>query len=859
MRMDSAKNISQQQSSQQRRHTRQFTMEGNPNLKDIPSSSQSFLPMQAVEQVQNQVNEGMQQGPVAVIHFTFNQRKSGESTEAEHNGKIHDNVTEELDLHSKVDNRAQLAPPAVGKRKTNIPQAEEITVPIKQPDTVQRKEMTKSTSQVVSGIDSMLPSPEPLVIAGIIVENVVEEAVEGLDGKVQETPTNLQEEVANGREDLSHVMHDDETDHSSDYRAPATPISSHKTTGQQSVDDSGEEEEDNNIQPPNSTLNDKWPEEVQDITSKQGLSPRDNSQLNIVRIQLQMDHAVSNINGKIWLFLSNEIIGNILENHEQHITGKFKHPDLTEQFMMSFIYAKCKDHMRRSLWDKLLFYASMEIPWCTIGDFNVITFIEEKLGGMPYNMNKIFEFIGVIEACGLTDLGYTWLPFTWCNQRDTQARVWKRLDRSMVNDKWFETMPQTTIDHLSSVGSDHSPLLMELIRINENPTKYFKFLHFWVDNASFMEIVQQCWDKGVTGKPMWKLHQKMKRLTSTLSKWSKKEHGDIYAKVKEYEETIRKSKEDLLTNNTETFRHHLHLMNANYIKYLKLEESILKPKTQLQWFKKGDANTKYFYALMRSRRRRLVLHKISIGNDVWAMPTLEELRQVVFAMNPNSAPCPDGFRENQSGFVRGRNITENIMFAQEITHGNKIPKAGANVVIKLDMTKAYDRLIMDTLGEYEHRSDQLINIEKSHFMIPDTTSINIISDIKEVTGFSQKASPITYLGCPLYIGRQRIIYYSHLVEKVSKKICGWQTRILSFGGRINLIKHALQSIPIHTKAAISPPNTTIKYVESIITHFFWGMDQDKRKYHWASMETMSLPYDKGGVGLRKLTDICTSL
>ncbi|WMV19394.1 hypothetical protein MTR67_012779 [Solanum verrucosum] len=280
--------------------------------------------------------------------------------------------------------------------------------------------------------------------------------------------------------------------------------------------------------------------------------------------------------------------------------------------------------------------------------------------------------------------------------------------------------------------------------------------------------------------------------------------------------------------------------------------------------------------------------------------------------------------DNQSGFVRGRSITESIMLAQEITHDIKRPKEGANVVIKLDMTKAYDRvswsftclvlrrlgfgelfidlvwrtmsnnwysiiinghrhgffhstrglkqgnplspalfilgaevlsrmlnttqqnpmyrgfnmeskgpkinhlsfaddviiftssntnsmrLIMATLEEYEHTSDQLINKEKSHFMVPSNTPQDIINNIQEVTGFSQKDSPITYLGCPLYIGRQRIIYYSQLVEKVSKKICGWQARILSFGGKITLVKHALQSIPIHTMAAISPPSTTIK-------------------------------------------------
>ncbi|XP_019260713.1 PREDICTED: uncharacterized protein LOC109238687 [Nicotiana attenuata] len=45
---------------------------------------------------------------------------------------------------------------------------------------------------------------------------------------------------------------------------------------------------------------------------------------------------------------------------------------------------------------------------------------------------------------------------------------------------------------------------------------------------------------------------------------------------------------------------------------------------------------------------------------------------------------------NQSGFVKGRNISENIMLAQEIIHGIKKPNEGSNVVIKLDMAKSYD-------------------------------------------------------------------------------------------------------------------------------------------------------------------------
>ncbi|KAH0655402.1 hypothetical protein KY285_030284 [Solanum tuberosum] len=154
---------------------------------------------------------------------------------------------------------------------------------------------------------------------------------------------------------------------------------------------------------------------------------------------------------------------------------------------------------------------------------------------------------------------------------------------------------------------------------------------------------------------------------------------------------------------------------------------------------------------------------------------MEELRQVVFSMNPNSAAGPDGIGDRHS-----------LM------------------------------LIMDRLGEYESTSGQLINKAKSHFMVPDNTAQDIIHTIK-------------------------------------------QARVLSFGGRITLIKHALQSIPIHTMAILSPPSTTIKYIETIIADFYWGRNRNKRKYHWASLDTMSLPYTEGGVGIRRLSDICTCL
>lgn len=53
---------------------------------------------------------------------------------------------------------------------------------------------------------------------------------------------------------------------------------------------------------------------------------------------------------------------------------------------------------------------------------------------------------------------------------------------------------------------------------------------------------------------------------------------------------------------------------------------------------------------------------------------------------------PNQISPNQSSFVKGRCISKNIMLAHEIIRHIKNPNIGSNVVIKLNMAKAYDRV-----------------------------------------------------------------------------------------------------------------------------------------------------------------------
>ena len=84
-----------------------------------------------------------------------------------------------------------------------------------------------------------------------------------------------------------------------------------------------------------------------------------------------------------------------------------------------------------------------------------------------------------------------------------------------------------------------------------------------------------------------------------------------------YEEQVHKAEEEYVIQLNDANRSALHEINAKYIKFLKMEDTIMKQKTQLQWFKDGDTNSKYFHSIIRGRRRKLFVHKIINEEGEW--------------------------------------------------------------------------------------------------------------------------------------------------------------------------------------------------------------------------------------------------
>lgn len=83
-----------------------------------------------------------------------------------------------------------------------------------------------------------------------------------------------------------------------------------------------------------------------------------------------------------------------------------------------------------------------------MGDFNIITTLEEKLGGNQVVTNYMLHFNNFLNNVDLFSLRAAGLPFTWANKHEDDTLIFERLDRVCVNANFISTFPDTKLENL---------------------------------------------------------------------------------------------------------------------------------------------------------------------------------------------------------------------------------------------------------------------------------------------------------------------------------------------------------------------------------------------------------------------------
>ncbi|XP_028805882.1 uncharacterized protein LOC114760757 [Neltuma alba] len=218
----------------------------------------------------------------------------------------------------------------------------------------------------------------------------------------------------------------------------------------------------------------------------------------IKKIGMYRSHKVeaNGFSGGIWVLWSSLTKIKVLKNHQQFIHCCVNLINQRQSFLFTAIYASPKPQWRVNLWSDLSSIApDSNEPWLLASDFNATLSSGERKGGASERRRGCRLFHSFIQSNELIDLGYVGPFYTWRCEL-TLAR----LDRALSNTHWMHCFPNSTVQHLPQISSDHRPLWINFgapIFANKKP-KDFKFLTTWETHHTFPKLVQDNWDSRLT-------------------------------------------------------------------------------------------------------------------------------------------------------------------------------------------------------------------------------------------------------------------------------------------------------------------------------------------------------------------------
>ncbi|XP_026420461.1 uncharacterized protein LOC113316513 [Papaver somniferum] len=301
------------------------------------------------------------------------------------------------------------------------------------------------------------------------------------------------------------------------------------------------------------------------------------------------------------------------------------------------------------------------------------------------------EFRSWISDNGLVEADTIGKKYTRTNCWSGIHRIVSKHDRAVINDAWYDKYANWRCKALPRICSDHSPLIgfaFDSPRPNRSP---FRIQKMWLSHPSFMNFVEENWSIRLDGAPPFVFTSKLRRLKDALKIWNRTVFGDVQFRLRQAE-LILETESDILDQQVSSEVQFLKVADArNAVDEVRTELAVmLKQKSRTSWLEDGDQNTRFFHNSIRMRRSQNTISKLKIssnstlilqdetkdyivdyyrakfnGGDVHidprlfeydherisavecafmdVIPSMEEVKGVVFHLGADSAPGPNGF------------------------------------------------------------------------------------------------------------------------------------------------------------------------------------------------------------------------
>ena len=275
---------------------------------------------------------------------------------------------------------------------------------------------------------------------------------------------------------------------------------------------------------------------------------------------------------------------------------------------LTYVYGEPRTEDRHRVWSILRdLHRQSDLSWVVVGDFNEAMWSFEHFSESPRSAGQMIDFRDALEVCGLGDLGFAGLPYTYDNKRAGRANVKVRLDRAVATNAWRDLFEYAKVDHLVAPSSDHLPILIRCSR--EEPMqaagrRFRQYEVMWEREASLPEVIMKTWTDLGSMINLGDISSGLGNLMKKLQVWSRKKFGNV---IKEINKS-RSRLEELLSMNAD--RREIREATDSLNELLYREEMMWMQRSRVAWLKEGDRNTNFFHRKAKWRARKNHIKKL---------------------------------------------------------------------------------------------------------------------------------------------------------------------------------------------------------------------------------------------------------